>query len=266
MNLAETHLQELRSAMLLLENPGIAAKITNLIGMPIRKGFELLPKKWNEKIGEVTKTALMKAAEAAIFTMKKAPGEVSSNRWHKFGVALTGGIGGFFGLPAMAIELPVSTTIMLRSIAEIARSEGETINDYGTKLACLEVFALGGKNRSDDSTESGYFIVRAALARSVAEAAEFVATKSLTEEGAPALVRFIVNIAQRFSLQVTEKAAAQAIPAIGAAGGAIINTIFIDHFQDMAIGHFTVRRFENIYGKEIIKAAYEELIKTGTIR
>jgi hypothetical protein len=264
MNLAETHLQELRSAMLLLENPGIAAKITNLIGMPIRKGLELLPEKWNEKIGEVTKIALMKAAEAAIFTMKKAPGEVSSNWWHKFGVALTGGIGGFFGLPAMAIELPVSTTIMLRSIAEIARSEGETINDYGTKLACLEVFALGGKNRSDDNTESGYFIVRAALAKSVAEAAEFVATKSLTEEGAPALVRFIINIAQRFSLQVTEKAAAQAIPAIGAAGGAIINTIFIDHFQDMAIGHFTVRRLENIYGKEIIKAAYEELIKTET--
>jgi hypothetical protein len=264
MNLAETHLQELRSAMLLLENPGIAAKITNLIGMPIRKGLELLPEKWNEKIGEITKIALMKAAEAAIFTMKKAPGEVSSNWWHKFGVALTGGIGGFFGLPAMAIELPVSTTIMLRSIAEIARSEGETINDYGTKLACLEVFALGGKNRSDDNTESGYFIVRAALAKSVAEAAEFVATKSLTEEGAPALVRFIINIAQRFSLQVTEKAAAQAIPAIGAAGGAIINTIFIDHFQDMAIGHFTVRRLENIYGKEIIKAAYEELIKTET--
>jgi hypothetical protein len=74
----------------------------------------------------------------------------------------------------------------------------------------------------------------------------------------------IVNIAQRFSIQVTEKAAAQAIPAIGAAGGAIINTIFIDHFQDMAKGHFTVRRLEKIYGKDIIKAAYEELIKLET--
>jgi EcsC protein family len=264
MNLEETHKQELRSAMLLLENPGIAAKITSLVGMPIKKGLELLPRNWNEKIEKVTQIALMKAADAAIFTLKKAPGEEPSNWWHKIGVALTGGIGGFLGLPALTIELPVSTTIMLRSIAEIARSEGETVNDYGTKLACLEVFALGGKNKSDENTESGYFIMRAALAKSVAEAAEFAATKSIAEEGAPALLRFIINIAQRFSIQVTEKAAAQAIPAIGAAGGAIINTIFIDHFQDMAKGHFIVRRLEKIYGKEIIKAAYEELIKLET--
>jgi predicted outer membrane lipoprotein len=55
--------------------------------------------------------------------------------------------------------------------------------------------------------------------------------------------------------------AAQAIPIIGAAGGAIINTLFIDHFQDMARGHFTVRRLENIYSKEIVKEAYDQLIK-----
>jgi hypothetical protein len=265
MNLSATHQQELRSAMLLLENPGIAVKITNLIGLPIEKGIALLPENWNKKIGAVTKTALMKAANAAIFTLKKAPGKESSDRWHKLGVALTGGIGGFVGLPALAVELPVSTTIMLRSIAEIARSEGESVNDYSTKLACLEVFALGGTHKSDDNSESGYFMVRGALAKSVAEATEYVATKSLTEEGAPAFVRLILNIAKRFSIQVTEKAAAQAIPLIGAAGGAIINTIFIDHFQDMAKGHFVVRRLENIYGKEIVKAKYEELIKMETL-
>lgn len=261
MNLSGTHQQELHSAMLLLENPGIAAKIISLIGMPIEKGFEFLPKNWNRRIGDVTQKALMKAADAAIFTMKKAPGEEPSNLGHKLGVALTGGISGFFGLPALVIELPVSTTIMLRSIAEIARSEGESVNDHRTKLACLEVFALGGRHKSDNSGESGYFIVRAALAKTVSEAAEFVATKSLTEEGAPAIIRFMLNIAQRFSIQVTEKAAAQAIPIIGAAGGAIINTLFINHFQDMAKGHFTVRRLENIYSKEIVQTAYEELMK-----
>ena len=264
MNLTEAHQKELHSAILILENPGIAAKITSLIGMPLEKGFELLPGSWNRKIGEITRKALMKAAEAAIFTIKKIPGERSSDRWHKFGVALTGGISGFLGLPALAVELPVSTTIMLRSIAEIARAEGESVNDHHTKLACLEVFALGGRHKSDDSFESGYFIVRAALAKSVSEAAEFIATRSLTEEGAPAFIRFIINIAQRFSIQVTEKAAAQAIPIIGAAGGAIINTLFIDHFQDMAKGHFIVRRLENIYGKETVREAYEELLRQET--
>lgn len=261
MNLSKAHQQELRSAMLLLENPGLAAKITNLIGMPVQKGFKLLPENWNRKIGDITRKALMKAADAAIFSIKKAPGEESSDRWHKIMVAATGGVSGFFGLPALAVELPVSTTIMLRSIAEIAGAEGESINDNLTKLACLEVFAMGGKQKSDDNSESGYFIVRAALARSVTEATEFVASRSLTGEGAPALVKFIVNVAQRFSIQVSEKIAAQAIPIIGAAGGAIINTLFMDHFQDMAKGHFTVRRLENIYNKETIREAYEDLIK-----
>lgn len=264
MNLNETHRQELRAAMLILENPGVAAKITSLIGMPLEKGFALLPKNWNKKIEEVTSQALMKAADAAIFTIRKAPGEKSADRWHKIGVAITGGIGGFLGLPALAIELPVSTTIILRSIAEISGAEGESINDYQTKLACLEVFAFGGKHKSDDSNESGYFIVRTALARSVAEASEFLATRSLTGKSAPALVRFVINIAQRFSVQVTEKAAAQAIPIIGAAGGAIINALFISHFQNMAKGHFVVRRLENIYGREVIKDAYDELISLET--
>ena len=260
MSLTYNHRQELLKAVLLLENPGIAAKITNYIGKPIEKGLELLPKNWNEKIGEVTKTALLKATDAAIYTMSDTPNTESSNWWHKIGVAASGAVGGFFGLPALAIELPVSTTIMLRSIADIARSEGESINHPRTKLACLEVFALGGENKSDDSTESGYFIIRAALAKSVTEAAEFIATKTLVEEGAPALIRLIVKIAERYSIQISEKLVAQSVPIIGAAGGAAINTIFINHFQDMAKGHFIVRRLEKIYGKELIELEYKQIL------
>lgn len=259
MILTEAHQSELRNAVVLLENPGIAARITNLIGTPVEKGLGFLPGDWNRRIGEATQKALMKAADIAIFSMNTSK-KPSSDRWHKIGVAITGGIGGFLGLPALIVELPFSTTIMLRSIAEIAKREGEDVNDYLTKLACLEVFALGGKTRSDDTSESGYFIVRAALARSVSEAAQF-ATKSLTGRNAPAVIRFIVKIAQRFSIQVTEKAAAQAIPIIGAAGGAIINTVFIDHFQDMAKGHFTVRRLEGIYGKDTVKEVYEGIVR-----
>lgn len=259
----DTDRKELQFAKNLLENPGIAAKITNYFGLPIEKGLEMLPKDWNAKVGKITQAALLKASETAIFTMKDIPGAESSNKWHKLGVAITGSIGGFFGIAALAIELPVSTTIMLRSIAEIARSQGESITNYETKLACLEVFALGGNSKSDNGTESGYYVVRALLAKSITEASEFVVSKAITEEGAPVLIKFIANISQRFGIQITEKAAAQAIPAIGAAGGAIINTVFIDHFQDMAKGHFIVRKLEKIHGKEIIKQLYEELPNIG---
>jgi hypothetical protein len=58
---------------------------------------------------------------------------------------------------------------------------------------------------------------------------------------------------------VGEKAAAQAIPIIGAAGGAMINTVFIGHYQDMARGHFIVRRLEKILGADPVRAAYEKV-------
>jgi EcsC protein family len=83
--------------------------------------------------------------------------------------------------------------------------------------------------------------------------------KGLVDESAPALVRLLIIIAERFGIQVSEKVAAQAIPVIGAAGGAIINMIFIDHFQNMARGHFIVRRLEREYGTEIVKITYRTI-------
>jgi hypothetical protein len=259
MDLNPSDWEDLRTARRFFENPGVAVRISNMLGIPIEKGFELLPAQWSEKISDLTRSALTKALDVAVATMNQSPGEKAGNQWHKLAVATTGGIGGFFGFTALAAELPLSTAIMLRSIADVARSEGEDIHRYETKLACLEVFALGGDTPSDNAAESGYFAIRAGLARSITKAAEFMTHKGLAQEGAPALVRLIAQIAKRFSIQVSEKAAAQALPAIGAAGGALINTMFINHFQDMARGHFIIRRLERKYGSEVVREAYESL-------
>jgi hypothetical protein len=148
---------------------------------------------------------------------------------------------------------------MLRSIADIARSEGEDLRCPDARLQCVQVLALGGTSRSDDGTESGYFAARAALAKSISEAAAHLAKKGLSQHGAPALVRLISQIASRFSIVVSEKAAAQAVPVVGAFGGAAINTLFIDHFQDMGRGHFIVRRLERLHGQEEVRRLYEGL-------
>jgi hypothetical protein len=50
------------------------------------------------------------------------------------------------------------------------------------------------------------------------------------------------------------------IPLIGAASAATINVVFINHFQEMARGHFVVRRLERKYGKELVKANYEKFV------
>ncbi|UTW12556.1 hypothetical protein [Marinobacterium rhizophilum] len=36
--------------------------------------------------------------------------------------------------------------------------------------------------------------------------------------------------------------------------GALINSLFNGHFQDIARGHFTVRRLERVYGPEQVQA------------
>ena len=47
---------------------------------------------------------------------------------------------------------------------------------------------------------------------------------------------------------------------IGALGGATINLLFVDHFQEVARGHFTVRRLERKYGKEKVKEEYIKIL------
>jgi hypothetical protein len=157
------------------------------------------------------------------------------------------------------MELPVSTIIILRSIAEIARSEGEDLSEPESALACVQVFALGGRAGSVDASESGYFAARGMLAKSVTEAARFVAERGIVEEGSPILVRFITKVASRFGVAVTQKVAAQALPVVGALGGASVNYIFIEHFQDVARGHFIVRRLERAYGKDLVRSEYERI-------
>lgn len=259
MSFEEFDLDDLRRAKVLLENPGIAARAANFIGIPIETGFKMLPSNLNKKVGEVVQRALVTSSNTAIFTLKNSPNKEASTIWHKITVATTGGVGGLFGLSALAVELPISTTIMLRSIADIARSEGEPIKNIESKIACIEVFAFGGPSKSDDDAEYGYFGVRTALAQSTSKAIEFITEKGFVEEGAPILVKLLAKIADRYSIQVAEKMAMQAIPLIGAVGGAIINTLFIDHYQDMARGHFIVRRLERKYGEEKVKEMYELL-------
>ena len=43
---------------------------------------------------------------------------------------------------------------------------------------------------------------------------------------------------------------------LGAVAGATLNTLFTGYYQDMARGHFIVRRLERRYGFETVRLAY----------
>lgn len=50
MNFSKMDIKDLKKARGILENPGLAAKITYAVGRPLEKGFAYLPSGWNEKI------------------------------------------------------------------------------------------------------------------------------------------------------------------------------------------------------------------------
>jgi hypothetical protein len=246
----------LRAAAYALENPGLAARLSNIVGKPIELVRQALPAGASDAIAAATTKGLDAALKVALHTVRNER-QAGSRLLHKALAATSGAVGGSFGLIALPFELPISTIIMLRSIIDIARSEGEDLADPETALSCVQVFALGGGAREDDVSESAYYAVRTVLAKTVGEASRFIAQRGLAAEGAPVLVKFITQIGSRFGLVVTQKLAAQAVPVIGALGGAAVNYAFIDHFQEMARAHFTVRRLERRYGKEAIRNEYE---------
>ena len=259
--LSDNDLRELRVAVELLEYPGFPARLAGMIGQPIDLLTQSLPPSASHAISTATQHGLKVALDFTLRTMKDTSAEVSRPFLHKSMAVASGALGGAFGLTTLAIELPLSTIIMLRSIADIARSEGESLHDPGTAMACLEVFALGGGSKADNAAESAYYAVRAVMATSISEAVRYVAERSVFEKGAPVLVRLLTNITPRFGLAVTQKFAAQTLPVIGAFGGAVVNYVFIDHFQDVARGHFTVRRLERKYGEDTVRFQYDRVRK-----
>jgi hypothetical protein len=72
---------------------------------------------------------------------------------------------------------------------------------------------------------------------------------------------FVAEISSRFGVVASDKVAAGALPVLAALGGAVVNVIFMDHFQRIAQGHFTVRRLERRYDPESIQRQYARLAK-----
>jgi hypothetical protein len=253
----------LREAVAALEHTSFAGRLTQLVGRQIDFAGKLVPQPIAGAVGKAATLALRAAMRVALTGLSKAvPSRASASdrrNLHRALVTASGAIGGAFGLVTLPVELPVSTTLILRSIAEIARAEGEDLRDPEAALACLEVFALGGQAGGSDLAEGSYFALRGFLAKSVSEAARHIALRGVGGETAPILLRLMSQIAARFGMAVSQKIAAQAIPVLGAVGGAAVNLAFAQHFQSLARGHFIVRRLERTYGQPAVRAAYERI-------
>lgn len=251
-------LKMLKNAKSALESPNFLVKVSNLIGSPFEHTLTYLPSTIQEKINSTCYTALNKSAEIALWSLSSRANK-PSNFSHKALATLSGGIGGFFGWGGFLCEIPLSTTIIMRSICEIAKAYGEDLSLPESKLECLSIFSLGGKSNSDDISDTGYYIIRSSLASMIVDSSKYLTVKKATKEIGPTLIKLLQTIASKFSLQVSEKAIAMSLPIIGAVGGATINAMFISYYQQIAEGHFAMRYLERKYGKEKIKEIYEKI-------
>ena len=244
-------------AVAILEGKNFVSRLSDITGEPLTQLLKRLPGPITKQINRAVRAALAQALDVAVYKMGSTRLPEPHPALFQVASGITGGLSGFFGMGALALELPVTTTLMLRSIAGIATRNGEQLQLPAARLACLEVFALGPQSKQGASGETSYYATRAFLAKTVSEAASNMLERGLAAGSAPVIVDLVQAIGSRFGIVVTEKVAAGAIPVVGAVGGAAVNLAFMQHFQQVARAHFAIRQLERRYGAPMVRGKYQ---------
>lgn len=256
--LSLAHQRALHRAVVMLERQHFAARLADYAGQPIDRVLSLMPEQASAGINRAIETAMLRCLELAISSIEPTAKRRPAGHLSSLLVGINGGISGFFGVAALPIELPVTTMLKLRAIADTARHQGEDLSQLEARLACIEVFALGARG-SGKRMDMGYFASRAFLSKLAGDASAYLVERGVARVSAPVVSRLLSEIASRFGVIVSERFAVSAVPVLGAVGGATVNFVFMNHFQRVALGHFTIRRLERTYGPAIVRRHYETL-------
>ena len=248
-------LDELQKAVGLLESQGFVRLLNNVAGTPTDKALAFVPRRLKNKIDKIVSGAVRQGLHLAVTSLDAKDAGPPKNRMSTLVSGLTGGLSGFFGAGGLAAELPVTTTLILRSIADIARSQGEDLSSAPAHLACMEVLALGAP-AEEKQTQSSYFLARDGFSAFSGNAAKALSDRGADAGKSPEVNGFLGEIGSKFAVVVWQRAAVSSIPVIGALGGTAANAVFTKYFQDLATGHFIVRKLERAYGKDIVRAHY----------
>ena len=246
--LSAKHREVLARAVGRLENTGLAKHLADLAGRPVGKALMSVPEPVKSRLDKAAETAILRCLDVAVKSLKPTK-KPPMTRVATMLAGVSGGIGGLLGVAGLPVELPLTTVLMLRAIANIARHQGEDLSKLEARLACIEVFALGAGS-TKNQTALGYYASRALFARLSSDAMSFFVERGVASASAPVINRFVSEVAARFGIVVSERVAASALPVVGALGGAAVNVVFMNYFQELARGHFAVRRLERLYGAE----------------
>ena len=258
--LSPRHQEALQRAVDLLENQNFAARLADYAGQPVDRVLRMMPKAASKGLNRVIEATILNCLNLAINSIELKAKHSPARRLTSLLAGFNGGVSGFFGFAALPLELPLTTALMLRAIADTARHQGEDLSRLEARLACVEVFALGTRSSSQRRLDVGYYASRALLSKLAGQASTYLAERSTVSASTPVVNSLVSEVASRFGVIVSERFAASAVPVLGAVGGATVNVIFMNHFQRVAQGHFTVRRLERVYGPALVRRQYEDLL------
>jgi hypothetical protein len=271
----------IRDAARFFGSPGLFARGLNWVGKPLELAESKLPIALRKQISKASQAAIQEALKISIKTLSHRTEDRSLShagknsarlgKIHAGLAGLVGGLGGFLGIAALPIELPLSTAIILRSIAEISRQYGADLDSIEARLECMYVFSLGSsspRNRQADTSEFIYYTSRIEFAQLLKGASSYIAANSakdilsaIENGSAPALITLVARIAARFEIQITDKLLAQAVPVAGAIGGAAFNLMFTNYYNDCARFHFGLKKIEKSCGREETQKLFETFLR-----
>jgi hypothetical protein len=149
-------------------------------------------------------------------------------------------------LPTALAELPVATTVIFRTVQDVASQYGEDPTAEVTRLECLRVFGAGGPGGEDDGVNTSFIGARLSLT-------------------GPALNKLIARVAPKFAAVLSQKLALQAVPVIGAAAGAGTNYAFADYYAEMAHVHFGLRQLTRDFDEVQVLEAFHAAVAQGKV-
>jgi hypothetical protein len=202
---------------------GLGLQVMNLVGGQAENLLERLP----DAVKAQLEAATLKALQSSLSLAQKSRGGLPDGaNWLNTAVTTAmGAAGGFGGLPTALVELPVTTTILLRAIQGVAARHGFDVTREDIQKECLQVFAAAGPLDHDDGSDMAFLASRVTITGGTVQA-------------------LIAKVAPRLSVVLGQKLAAQAVPILGAVAGAGINYSYTNYYQEMAEIHFGLKKLE----------------------
>jgi EcsC protein family len=210
------------------------------LGNAVHRGLTKIPRDWQDEITKTLREALSFAQRISTARMQDDPGLRSSKNLYSAMAVATGVAGGAFGLPAILAELPITTGLILRSIADVGRSHGERLDGPDFAATCIEVFAFGGPLDEDDDSDIAFIAARI---------------------GAIEVTDFTAKVAVRYASAMAPKIAAMSVPLVGAVLGAGVNWAYMRFYQSMAQVLFTLRPIERSHDTAQVRSCFASLVK-----